>query len=360
MQIEVTKKPKSIITVKGSLSVEEFNAHVQQVTRRFVEGAELPGFRKGKAPERMVIEKIGEAALLEESANEALRAAYPTILKEHAIDAIGKPQIRITKLARGNPLEFEAEIATLPEISLSDYKDIAKTINAKPKEEIAISEEELNKSIDWLRKSRSKKANPQPPEETATPESEKEPGHPPADEQLPELTDEFAQSLGAYKTVEELKNAIRENMKFDKEQKTNDKRRMELLSAISEASSVEIPDILVESEKDKMTAELKNGIERMGMQWDTYLTHIKKKEEELRAEWQKEAEKRVRSALTLREIAKRESIEPSEDELNAWAYRYMAQMEESEKKNIDLERVKDYAYGVIQNQKVLEFLESIK
>jgi len=89
-----------------------------------------------------------------------------------------------------------------------------------------------------------------------------------------------------------------------------------------------------------------------------YLTHIKKKEEELRNEWQSDAEKRVRSAMVLREIAKNESIEPTEDELNAWAYQYLAQTEESEKKNLDLERVKDYAYGVIRNKKVLEFLEN--
>src|SRR3989344_4387349 len=355
MQIEGIKKPKSIVVVKGSLSVEEFNAHIQHVTWRFVEEAELPGFRKGKAPEKMVIEKIGETALLEEAANDALRAAYPTILKENTIDAIGRPQIRITKLARGNPLEFEAEIATLPEITLADYKDIAAKKNAEPKEEIMVPDEELHKTIDWLRKSRKRKT-----ETTSQPETpaleEKEDNL----EQLPELTDEFAQSLGAYKTVEELKNAIRENMKFDKEQKANDKRRMELLEVISEASSMEIPDILVEAEKDKMASELKAGIERMGMQWDTYLTHIKKKEEELRIEWQEDAQKRVRNALALKEIAKRESIEPSDDELNAWAYQYMAQMDEAKKKGLDIERVKDYAYGVIQNQKVLEYLESIK
>ncbi|OGZ44265.1 MAG: hypothetical protein A3J55_01685 [Candidatus Ryanbacteria bacterium RIFCSPHIGHO2_02_FULL_45_17b] len=346
MQIEVTKKPKSTVTIKGSLSADEFNVHIQHVTRRFVESAELPGFRKGKAPERMVLEKIGEGTLLEEAAEEALRTAYPVILKEHSIDAIGRPQVRITKLARQNPLEFEADIAVLPEVSLPDYKNIAKTLNAKPKEEIVVSEEELEKSLDWLRKSRAKKTAPPNDEKNAEEAS------------LPELTDEFAQSLGAYKTVEELKNVLRENIKLEKEQKAHDKRRMELLEAVSEASTMEISDMLVESEKDKMYSELKAQIEQIGMQWDMYLTHIKKKEEELRNEWQSDAEKRVRSAMVLREIAKNESIEPTEDELNAWAYQYLAQTEESEKKNLDLERVKDYAYGVIRNKKVLEFLEN--
>ncbi|OGZ45594.1 MAG: hypothetical protein A3J54_00735 [Candidatus Ryanbacteria bacterium RIFCSPHIGHO2_02_FULL_45_13b] len=347
MTINVEKLPKSQVRIKGSLSAEDFDVFIKKATDHFVSEAELPGFRKGKAPERMVLEKMGEDALLEEAAEEALQAIYPAILKEHAIDAIGRPQVRITKLARQNPLEFEADIAVLPEVSLPDYKNTAKTINAKPKEEIVVSDEELEKSLDWLRKSRAKKAHP----ELVNGEEKG------AQEQLPDLNDEFAQSLGAYKTVEELKNALRENIKLEKEQKAHDKRRGELLETLSGASTMNIPDILVESEKDKIYSELRSRIEQIGMQWDVYLTHIKKKEEELRNEWQSDAEKRVRTALMLREIAKRESLEPTEDELNSWVYQYLAQTEESEKKNLDLERVKDYAYGVIRNKKVLEFLE---
>lgn len=354
MQIEVIKKPKSTLTIKGSLSADEFNVYVQHVTRHFVESAELPGFRKGKAPERMVLEKIGEGTLLEEAAEEALRATYPSLLKEHAIDAIGRPQIRITKLARQNPLEFEADIATLPAISLPNYKTIAKTINEEPKEDATVSDEELLQSLEWLRKSRAKKTNPEPIEEPTSPDSEKKTEQ----EQLPELTDEFAQSLGAYKTMEELKHALRENRKLEKEQNARDTRRAKLMEAITMGSSMEIPDMLVESEKDNMHAELRSNVERIGMQWDVYLTHIKKKEDELRNEWQNDAEKRVRTFLVLREIAKQEQLEPTEDELNAWAYQYLAEAEESEKKKLDLERIKDYAYGVIRNKKVLEFLEN--
>ena len=343
MQIEVTKKPKSTITVKGSLSVEEFNTHIENVTKHFVEEAELPGFRKGKAPEKMVVEKIGESAILEDAANEALRALYPRILKDHAIEAIAHPHIRITKLARGNPFEFEADIAVVPEITLPDYKEIASKKNAAPKEEITVPDEELNKTLDWLRKSRSSK-----PERLT--------GNLP--ETIPELTDAFAQSVGNFKTVEELKNAIRENMKFEKEQKAHDARRMDIITAVSASSQLEIPDALVESEKNKMVAELKTNIEQMGMQWDAYLTHIKKTEAELRNEWHTQAEQRSKTTLVLREIAKREALEPREDEVSAWTYNYLAQTDENEKKNLDLERVKDYAYGVIKNKKVFEFLES--
>ena len=184
MQIEVTKKPKSTVLVKGSLSADEFAAHIARVTKYFVDEAELPGFRKGKAPERMVVEKIGEARLLEEAAEEALRAAYPAILKDHTIDAIGQPQVHITKLARGNPLEFEMDIAVLPEIILPDYKQIAAKKNTEPKEEILITDEELNKSLDWLRKSRAQKQNSDASEQDSE------------NTQLPELTDEFAKTVG--------------------------------------------------------------------------------------------------------------------------------------------------------------------
>lgn len=337
MQIEITKKPKSTVTAKGSLSAEEFNIHIQQVTQHIVAEAELPGFRKGKAPEKMVVEKMGEATLLEKAASEALSKVYPTILKEQHIDAIGRPHIRITKLARGNPLEFEADIAVLPEIILPGYKDMAKKKNAEPKEEITISDEELNKTIDWLQKSRAAKNG-----------------------ETTELTDEFAQALGAYKTVADLKNAIRENMKFEKEQKARNKRHAELLDAVRENSILEVPDILVISEKEKMLAELKANIEHMGMTWNVYLSHIKKTENDLNTEWQKDAEKRAASALVLREIAKNEHIEPTDSELNAWVYNYLASRDESEKKNIDQKRVKEYAYGVLRNIKVFEFLEQVK
>lgn len=335
MHVELTKKPKSTVLVKGSLSAEEFNIHIQHITQHVVAQAELPGFRKGKAPEKMVVEKMGEATFLEEAASEALSKVYPTILKEHHIDAIGRPQIRITKLARGNPLEFEAEIATLPAIPLPDYKNIAKEKNTIPKEESIVSDEELAKTTDWLRESR--KTTP-----------------------LPELTDEFAKSVGNFKNVDELKNAIRENMKFEKEQKVRDNRRMELLGAIAQKTTIELPDILVESEKEKMRQELRSGVESMGMTWDAYLSHIKKTENDLNTDWQKDAEKRAASALILREIAKIEHIEPTDDELAAWVYDYLASRDESEKKNIDPTRVKEYAYGVLRNIKVFEFLENVK
>ena len=345
MQIEITKKPKSVVFIKGSLPAEDFDAHIKHVTDQFVSEAELPGFRKGKAPEKMVVEKISEAALLEEAAEEALKKEYPAILKEHAIDAIGQPQIRITKLARGNALEFEAEISVLPAVPVPDYKKLTKIINEKPAEDINVSDEEIQKSIEWLQKSRR-------PLNQSSDKTEHDSGL--------ALTDEFAQSLGNFKTVADLKTAIRENMLFEKKEKAREKRRMELLNGIAEKTTVEIPDILIDAEKQKMLAEIKSGVTSMGMEWAAYLDHIKKTEDDLVKDLQKDAERRAHHSLVLREIAEQEHIDPTTDECNAWAYQYLMARPEHEKKDIDPQRVAEYAYGVIRNQKVFEFLESIK
>jgi len=351
MHIEVTKQPKSIVFVKGSLPASDFDGYIGNATRKFVADAELPGFRKGKAPEKMVVEKIGEIAILEEATNDALAKSYPVILKDHNINAIGHPQIRITKLARGNALEFEAEIAVLPEFDLPDYKKLAQGKNTEPKEEITVSDEELQKTLDWLRKSssfRKRSEDKRSAVETAGNDTE-----------LPPLTDEFAQSVGNFKTVDELKNAIRENMKFEKDEKARDKRHADLLDTICSNIAMDLPDVLVAAEKEKMAAELKNGVASMGMAWDAYLAAIKKTEDELKRGWQEDAERRIKSILALKKIAEREHIEPMDDELNAWVYQYLSARTDEEKKDIDQERVKEYAYGVIKNQKVFEFLENI-
>lgn len=339
MNVEVKKLPKSTVAIKASLDAAEFDVYIQKALGEFVKEAELPGFRKGKAPEQMVAEKVGEARLLEEAARIALDEAHPKILTEHQIDGIGRPQIRLTKLARGNPLEWEVEIAVLPEITLPDYQAIGKEKNAVPKEEVVVSAEEVEKSLEWLRKSRK------------TGEGEHE--------VIPELTDEFAKSVGPFETVADLRRTIETNMKLEQEMKARDKHKTSLLEAIADKATLEIPDLLVESEKDKMLHELKESITSMGMSWEDYLTHIKKSEEDLRKEWQEDAARRVRFALVLREIAKKENLSASEEDLDHWTDDYIASQPEETRKKIDRERVKEYAYGVIRNEKVFNFLENL-
>ncbi|MDO8601006.1 MAG: trigger factor [bacterium] len=178
---------------------------------------------------------------------------------------------------------------------------------------------------------------------------------------LPELTDDFARSIGNFESVTELEKNIREGITQEKEMKERDRIRMEIANAIAKEIHAEMPDVLIATELEKMREELMRSITRMGLKWDEYLTHIKKSEDDLKREWADDAEKRVTIALALREIAKRESIVPGAEEIQEAADRWVAQsgLMGEELKKIDKEGLKQYALGVVRNEKTFEFLETL-
>jgi len=176
---------------------------------------------------------------------------------------------------------------------------------------------------------------------------------------LPELNDEFAKSLGTFETLEALKKNITEGMTHEKEEKEKQRIRASIIEVIAKESTVEIPDVLIVSETEKMVAELKQGMEDMGMKWEDYLLHIKKTIPELQKEWRPEAEKRVRIALCLGQIARQETIEATEEEITARANQMLEQyksVKEAEKA-IDPQALREYCGGIIRNEKVFELLE---
>jgi len=339
MTVDVQKLPKGMVLIKATLDADEFTKFIGQATDAFTVNAELPGFRKGKAPANFVVSHVGEGKLLEEAANLAVREMHPKIVEEHKIEVIGRPEIRVIKLARGNPFEWELTITTVPEFTLPDYKAIAASRIAVPEESPAVTDAELTSALEWLQKSR----RPEGDENVA----------------LPELNDEFAKSVGAFKNLEDLKHTIKANMLLEKQQKARDKRRMDILEAVVSQTKIETPETLVEAEKNKMLHELEHSVGQMGIKWDEYLAHAKKTVEDLRRDWQEDAVRRVRFGLVLREVAKREHLEPTDTELNTWADQYLMRQDPEARKTIDREALKDYAYGIIRNEHVFAFLENI-
>ncbi|MFA4827563.1 MAG: trigger factor family protein, partial [Candidatus Shapirobacteria bacterium] len=156
MKTTIKKLEKSEIEITGVLEVAEFEKYEKKALERIGERMELPGFRKGKAPVAIVKENVQEMQLLEEMAEVALQENYIKILQEEKIDAIGRPQISITKIGKGSDLEFKIVTAVLPEMKLGDYKNIAKKENSKDenKKEIVVDEKEIEKVILDLRKMR--------------------------------------------------------------------------------------------------------------------------------------------------------------------------------------------------------------
>mgnify|MGYP001558760048 FL=1 len=178
---------------------------------------------------------------------------------------------------------------------------------------------------------------------------------------VPDLPDEFAKSMGVCADVAALEASAREGLLKEKKDKEAQHIRSRIIEEIAASATVEVPEVLIVAELEKMQDELKNGVLQMGMEWDNYLRHIKKTEEGLSGEWRGEAEKRVRVALALRQVAREEKIEPASEEVEARVNQYLAQFASADEaqKKIDPDRLRDYARGILRNEKVFEFLEKI-
>ena len=278
--IEIRLLPNSEVEIIGEISAEIFMSGWSNAIKEFSEKVEMDGFRKGKIPEDILIKNIGRGAVLEKMAVIALEKEYPKIINEHKIRAIGRPEITLTKLAENNPLGFKVTTSVLPEITLPDYKGIAKKIMAK-KEEVS-----------------------------------------------------------------------EENKAQEKE-----RIRMEILEKATEEIKQDMPKFLVEEEKDKMAEEIKRNIAQTGLKWDDYLKHIKKTEEELKNDWEKDAVKRVKYGLILDQMTEQEKIEIPAEELEKEAAG-MIEYHKNLGQELDKERVKHYLSGIMRNEKLFQILES--
>jgi len=337
----INKLPNNEIEIESEISAELLEKHFQKVLREAASDAEIAGFRKGKVPEKIVREKIGDKHLLDEAAIDAIEEVYPQIIKENNLQPISSPVLTIVKLALGNPLVFKMKVALLPEFSLPDYKKIAAPINKKeiPKEELAVEDKEVDDVIVQIRSA------------NLTEEDRK---NRPTGGEAPQLTDEMAQKIGNFKTVDELKEKIKENIGKEKEIRAKDKKRGEIIEEIIKNTEIDLPEVLVESELVKMLSQFTSDIERMGLKTEDYLTRLKKTEDDLKKEWRTDAEKRAKLQLILNKIATVENLHPEEEKMNREIEHLTLHY-----KDADPDRIRTYVETTLTNEKVCEFLESL-
>ena len=178
---------------------------------------------------------------------------------------------------------------------------------------------------------------------------------------LPKIDDEFAKSLGKFENLEALKKSLAEGIELEQKRKSDEKWRTAVIEKIAVESQIDLPELLVEQELDKMMAEFEQNIAQMGLKLETYLENIKKSKSEIVKGWQETAEKRVRAALVLKEIAKAEEIEVPAKEIEEEMSRVMAYYKSvpDMEKNVDMERLYNYVKGTLTNEKVLKFLENL-
>lgn len=338
--VSIKKLPDSRIEITAAIPADEFDSARSEAIKHIGKDVELDGFRKGHVPENMLLAKIGEAVVLEEMAEIAIGKAYPAIIINEKIDVLGRPEVHITKIALGNPLEFTLVTAVFPEIILPDYKKLAATESVK-KDDITIEEDEVSKTIEQIRKMRAKNEAEQAGKEL--------------DEQaaLPEIDDAYVKTLGGFSSVEDFTTKLRENILTEKTRQARDKKRVAIMEAIIADTKIELPEVIVAQELRRMEDEFAHEIERMGMTFDAYIKAVGKTKEEMHAEWKPDAEKRAKVQLVTSKIAEIEKIEPDKDRLEQEVLALKASYPDGSE-----DRMRDYLSMILTNDKVFEFLET--
>lgn len=367
--IEVKTGENSTVTIEGELPFADLEKHKTAAIKHLGKDIEVDGFRKGHIPENVLEERVGEMAILSEMAERALAEVYPEIVKEHELDVIGYPDVKITKLAKDNPLGFSATVATVPEVTLPDVKAIAKEQNTN-KEPEAVTDEEVEKQVaDILRQKvayerlqqkaakeeEGAKERDENVTELPTPESVQESAEEASEPEIPELTDELVQGLGQpgqFTDVADFKAKIREHLETQKKQEAAAKHRAAITDAIIDASEMELPEVLVEAELNQMFAQMEQDLKRAQLSMDDYLTHVKKSTEDLKTEWRPSAEKRAKLQLVLNAIAKEHDIEPDAAAVEQEVEQLLEQF-----KDADESRVRTYVASVLTNEAVMKMLE---
>ena len=180
-------------------------------------------------------------------------------------------------------------------------------------------------------------------------------------QEVPEINDQFAQQLGDFHCLEDLRQSVKDGLLREKAEKEKHDWREKALNEIAERAKMELPENLISQEEKAIIAELKGNVEQFGLKWDKYLEELKKNEAELKKELRGQAEKRVRAFLVLREVAKNENIEVSEQEAEQEMNNFLRRYPDAErsKNEVDIEHLKEYTYGVIRNEKVFQLLENL-
>ena len=340
---KIEKKPGSEIEISGEIPYEALIDFEKQALKNIAQEIEMPGFRKGHVPEDLVLKQVGELEVLQEAANMYLRELYPAIVEAHDIDAVGRPEIHITKLASKNPVGLHIHTTVYPVLTLpKDWKSIAAGVPAEPS--VEVTDKDVEEALTSIRRAHAK-ANSQVP---VAPDAEV------AEAELPALDDEFAKSLGNFLGVTDLTEKLRANMVEEKGQQARDKRRGKIIDALLEKVEVEVPQIFIDSELEKIIGQMKDDVSRFGLTFDGYLQQVGKTEDDLRKEFTEQATKRAKLQMTLNKIAADEKIDAEKADVDEEMKHALEHFPDAKQ---DLLRV--HVETVLRNEQVLKMVEQL-
>ena len=315
MTTQIQTGPDSTVVITGEVAAEKFESFRAQALVALNQSAKIDGFRPGHIPEAVLRGRLGEEKILTTMAELTLQETYPEILRTEKIDAIGRPEIQLTKLAAANPLGFKITTAIYPSFTLPDYQALLRPLNSVPPAVIKVEEKEIDELVERAAKNQSAAEKPPPPP----------------------------------------REQVKDYLVREKTQLEKDKCRLKILDELISRTTITLPAILIEAELDKMLAEIKANIVNLGGKFEDYLTHLKKTEAELKTDWREAAVKRVKSGLILDALAGAEKITPRAEAVD----REIKQLVSTYPK-IDSDQARAYITHRLTNEEVFQRLEEIK
>lgn len=180
--------------------------------------------------------------------------------------------------------------------------------------------------------------------------------------QIPELNDDFANSLGSFADLAALRRNVQDGLGLEKEQKEKEIWRTKILEEIVNNSRMELPEILIRTELERMFKEFRASLAEIGLELEVYLANVKKTPAEIKKEWLPKAKERAQAALVLREIARLENIDVPLVEAAEEANRILVHYHDQEiikKQQIDKEQLVEYTKSKLKNERVFQFLEKL-
>lgn len=390
---------KNMVKLVIESSAEDFEKGIEQAYKKNKGKINVQGFRKGKAPRKIIEKLYGKEIFFEDAANAVIPDAYANAAEESGLEIVSQPQIDVVQLEDGKPFIFSATVAVKPEVTLGAYKgvEVAKT-------EVEVTDEDVNAELEKVREqnSRTESVEGRPVQDKDMTvidfegfvdgesfEGGKGENYPLTigshsfidtfEEQLigknigeevevnvtfPEdyhaenlkgkaamfkvtvkeikekkyddLDDDFASNVSDFDTLAEYKEDLKKNIGDRKASEAKNKKETEVIEKIVEAASMDIPAAMVNTQVRQMADDFARRLQQQGLSVEQYFQFTGLTPDKLIADMQPEAEKRIKNRLVLEAIVKAENIEVSDDEFQA----ELTKMAESY--GMEVEKIKEF------------------
>ncbi len=379
MKISVEKTPQSEAVLDVELDWDEVEKASDRAYRKLAQKYTVPGFRRGHAPRTMLERLIGKDAIYQEGLDDLINQTYKQAVAEHNLTPIGQADVDAEPLEPGQPYRFKATVPILSPVTLGDYRsihfdkpevsvrdeDVAKvladyqnqqaiwvpverpaktgdhvTVNLQLKvgdrtisdlkdNEFELTSERpglfagMDAHVEGMSEGETKEFTTTIPEDYANQDLAGKEAHYTVtlkavkEKDLPPLDDELAKSAGKYETLDQLRQAIREQLLQNRTAQAQRDLEAKILEAATEQASVDIHHLLIEQEADALYHQMEHLLQQQRMSMDQFLMLSQKTAEEYKKELEPEAAKNAKTDLVLEAIADKEGLTVSERELQS-------------------------------------------